>query len=67
MFVSKVGAYPNEAPGACFIKLFTVVINSVALQASVFVTDIHFLCAKTNTLAFCAMELITAMKSFIIL
>jgi hypothetical protein len=36
------------------------------MYASVFVIVCHFLLALTNTLAYCAKELITATKSFIV-
>jgi hypothetical protein len=47
-------------PGACIIKLFTVVITFVVQQASAFAIVSHFLPVLTSTLASYVTELITA-------
>jgi hypothetical protein len=52
-------------PGACIIKLFMAVINSV-VQDSAFAIVSHFLLALTNILAFYVKELITTIISFMI-
>ncbi len=49
-------------PGACIIKLFTIIINSVVQKASVLTIVTYFLLALTNKLGFYVMELITAVK-----
>jgi hypothetical protein len=53
-------------PGACIIKHFMAVINSIMYKASVFVIVNNFKFALTNTLAFNIIELITAVKGFMI-
>jgi hypothetical protein len=52
-------------PGACIIKHFTAVINSVANKTSVFVIVSYYILAFTNTLAYCAAKLITAEISLV--
>jgi hypothetical protein len=74
MFKSKARAYLSEAPfklstlgeplGACIIKLFTSVIDSVVQYASAVAIVSHFLVALRNTLAFYVLELTTAVISF---
>jgi hypothetical protein len=53
-------------PGACIIKLFTAVINSVVQYASAFAIVSHILLALTNALAFYVTELIMVVISFMI-
>ena len=52
--------------GACIIKLFTDVINSVIFKPGIFVICQYILLALTNTLALYVTKLITAVKSFMI-
>jgi hypothetical protein len=64
--MTAVNSFTIEAPGACIIKLFTVIINSVVQYTSAFPIVSHFLLALTSTLAFYVTELITAVISFMI-
>ena len=56
----------EKLPWACIIKPFTAIINTVAYQVSAFVIVGHFLLALTNTLAFYATQLITAVNGCMI-
>jgi hypothetical protein len=67
IYISNLWMEPTTMDlGVCIIKLFTAVTNFVMYKASLLIIVYNFLLALTNTLAFYMMELITAIKSFVV-